>query len=589
MKSRTEAEVPVLAALADEEDFPLRGTIDFSENRLDPNTGTLQVRAVIPNPKPYVLSPGMFLRIRLPIGQPREALMVAEQAVGTDQGRKFLYVVNDKDEVVYRPVKVGALSDGRRVIEEGLGPDDRVVVSGLQRIRPGVKVVPRPAEPVAAGAGADAGQGPGPAPRRARDGRLRRAIAQGSSHRDAPPPRPSPGGGAGKKLPLPPERVGVRALCSAAEIGSTEFDLALLHRPADLRVGPVDRHHAGRRHRAVQPAAGAVSADRPAHVQVDCKYPGASAQVVAETVAAPIEQQVNGVEGMLYMSSQCTNDGSYNLDGHVPARHDLNLAQVLVQNRVALALPLLPDVIKQAGVTARKRSPDILLSIAINSPEGLYDQLYLSNYAALHVKDELARPARHQRRDHAGPAGLQHAGLGDPEKRSPRGHDGRGRRPGLREQNQQVAAGQIGQPRARGQAIQMTSRPGPPERAEQFERSSSRPPGGPVVRRRTSARVAVGPEPGRQPGQRLPSASMAIFPCPRRQRPGTARPSVKARSTSVRRTSRGASSTRSATTPRRSSARRSTRCSRRSRDAASSWWRSSCCCSSRIGARRSSR
>jgi multidrug efflux system membrane fusion protein len=146
MPSRTEAEVPVLAALADDPEFLLRGTIDFSENRLDPNTGTLQVRAIIQNPKPYVLSPGMFLRVRLPIGPPHDALMVAEGAVGTDQGRKFLYVVNDRDEVVYRPVTVGTLGDdGRRVIEEGLRPDERVVVSGLQRIRPGVKVVPKPA------------------------------------------------------------------------------------------------------------------------------------------------------------------------------------------------------------------------------------------------------------------------------------------------------------------------------------------------------------------------------------------------------------------------------------------------------------
>ena len=98
----------------------------------------------------------------------------------------------------------------------------------------------------------------------------------------------------------------------------------------------------------------------PPTVQVDCNYPGASAQVVAETVAAPIEQQVNGVEGMMYMSSQCTNDGSYNLTVTFKHGVDLNMAQVLVQNRVSLALPQLPDVIKQTGVTTRKRSPDIL-------------------------------------------------------------------------------------------------------------------------------------------------------------------------------------------------------------------------------------
>src|SRR5215213_9563910 len=129
----------------------------------------------------------------------------------------------------------------------------------------------------------------------------------------------------------------------------------------------------------------------PPTIQVDCNYPGASAQVVAETVAAPIEQQVNGVEDMLYMSSQSTNDGSYTLTVTFKPGVNLNLAQVLVQNRVALAMPQLPDVVRQTGVTTKKRSPDILLTVSLNSPDGRYDQLYLSNYAVLRIKDELAR------------------------------------------------------------------------------------------------------------------------------------------------------------------------------------------------------
>ncbi len=151
MPSRREAEVPILAALADDDEFRLRGVIDFSENRLEPNTGTLQLRAVIDNPRPHMLSPGLFMRVRLPIGSPRKALMIAERAVGSDQGQKFLYVLNAKDEVVSRPVKVGPLTGTMRVIEEGLKPGDRVVVSGLQRIRPGVKVSAKPAEEFAAG------------------------------------------------------------------------------------------------------------------------------------------------------------------------------------------------------------------------------------------------------------------------------------------------------------------------------------------------------------------------------------------------------------------------------------------------------
>ncbi len=147
MESRRDgAEVPILAALADDDEFHLKGLIDFSENRVDPNTGTLSVRAVIDNPKPHLLSPGLFLRVRLPIGKPRQALQVAEKAIGTDQGQKFLFVLNDKDEVVSRRVKVGPLNGVMRVIEEGLKPGERVVVSGLQRIRPGIKVVPKPAD-----------------------------------------------------------------------------------------------------------------------------------------------------------------------------------------------------------------------------------------------------------------------------------------------------------------------------------------------------------------------------------------------------------------------------------------------------------
>src|SRR5205823_7784029 len=95
--------------------------------------------------------------------------------------------------------------------------------------------------------------------------------------------------------------------------------------------------------------------------------------------------------GMMYMASSCTNDGTYNLTVTFHQGVDLNVAQVLVQNRVSLAIPKLPDVIKQTGVTTLKRSPDILMGIALNSPGGRYDQLYLSNYALRIIKDELTR------------------------------------------------------------------------------------------------------------------------------------------------------------------------------------------------------
>src|SRR5262249_14087644 len=129
----------------------------------------------------------------------------------------------------------------------------------------------------------------------------------------------------------------------------------------------------------------------PPTVTVQATYPGASAKDVAEAVAAPIEEYINGVEGMMYMSSQCSNDGSYNLTVTFHQGVNLDMAQVLVQNRVSLAIPKLPEVIKATGVITRKRSPDILMGIALLSPKGRYDQLYLSNFALRRIKDELSR------------------------------------------------------------------------------------------------------------------------------------------------------------------------------------------------------
>jgi multidrug efflux pump len=129
----------------------------------------------------------------------------------------------------------------------------------------------------------------------------------------------------------------------------------------------------------------------PPTVQVSCVYPGASAKVVADTIAAPIEQQVNGVEGMLYMSSNSGNDGSYNLTITFDLGTDLNTALVMLQNRVSLAMPQLPDSVQKQGLTIKKKSPNILLVVSFFSPNSTFDSIALSNYATINVKDELFR------------------------------------------------------------------------------------------------------------------------------------------------------------------------------------------------------
>jgi multidrug efflux pump len=201
----------------------------------------------------------------------------------------------------------------------------------------------------------------------------------------------------------------------------------------------------------------------PPTVRVTASYPGANARIIADTVAAPIEQQVNGVEKMLYMSSQSNNDGSYILDVTFAVGTDVNMAQVLVQNRVAIAQPTLPDMVKAIGVTVRKRSPDILLIVNlysdINTDTGrpYYDQLYLSNYATINLQDALARI------DGVGdvfPFGGQDYSMRvwlDPDKLQSRNLMAGDVIRVLREQNVQVAAGQIGQPPVpQGQDFQYT-------------------------------------------------------------------------------------------------------------------------------------
>jgi multidrug efflux pump len=215
----------------------------------------------------------------------------------------------------------------------------------------------------------------------------------------------------------------------------------------------------------------------PPTVQVDCNFPGADSQTVSDTIAAPIEQQVNGVEDMLYMSSQCTNDGSYTLTVTFRPGSDLNMCQVRVLNRVALAMPALPPEVRQTGLTTRKRSPELLMTVSVNSPErpghaavagaaigycsasapsdSPYDQLYLSNYVSLHLKEELQRLPGISDVTIFGQRDYSMRIWVNPEKLAARNLTPADVVGALRGQNLPIAAGQIGQD-ANGQYFQFT-------------------------------------------------------------------------------------------------------------------------------------
>lgn len=195
----------------------------------------------------------------------------------------------------------------------------------------------------------------------------------------------------------------------------------------------------------------------PPTVEVSTTYPGANAQVVAETVAAPIEQEVNGVEDMLYMSSTSASDGSYTLTVTFDVGTNLDMAQVLVQNRVKLAEPRLPEEVNRQGVSTKKKSTNMVLIISLTSKDNRFDELYLANYATLRLRDVLSRingvgevrifPASdYSMRVWLDPNQLKSRKLTTEDVVS-----------AVREQNVQVAAGQIGQPPApKGQNFQYT-------------------------------------------------------------------------------------------------------------------------------------
>jgi RND family efflux transporter MFP subunit len=300
-RGQGEAKVMVGVALTGDEGFPRKADVDFLDPVVDPKTGTVRVRPVLPNPKEEV-RPGQFARVRLPDGEVRKANFLPTTAFGRfTAGGQFVLFVNSKGVLEYRTVRVGRTDSGLVEVTDGLKPGEWVVreVEG-RHVGEDVRAKPV-SDPPAKGPKRD---GPGV---------------------NAAPPRPLP-----------------------------DF-----------------------------PGAGPA-------IVVSAAYPGANARVVEESVAGPIDAQITGLEKMTHRVLACSDDGTMRFTLLFEKGTELHKAQVLAQQRVALAERAIPDAVRRQGVTIRKRGVH-LAAVALVSPTDRYDRTFLANYAKLQLRDELAR------------------------------------------------------------------------------------------------------------------------------------------------------------------------------------------------------
>ena len=355
--------------LEGEQDRRLRGKATVIDNTVDPSTSTFKVQAEVPNPEKSLL-PGEYVKADVKVGEAKDAVVVPEQAVVETQAGPTVYAVDPQGKVAVVPVRATLTYEGLRVAR--IGP----------RTRPA-----RDRGRAATGPRRDDGQG--------RAGPARREPA-----RPAPGPAARREGNPGEGEPRQPDREGVtrgpvRALPDRRRPASHRWERTamvnfFISRPIFATVLALLMLLVGGICVFVLPIS--LYPDIvPPQVQVTTTYTGADAATVADTVTTPIEQQINGVKGLIYFNSDSTSNGLASVIATFDVGYDQDIAAVDIQNKVSTAQTSLPPEVKQFGVTVKKTSTNMVCVVNLISPDGRYDATFLDNYGQINVVDALKR------------------------------------------------------------------------------------------------------------------------------------------------------------------------------------------------------